>query len=129
MTRYVWDLSGLDEQCESYGPGHQVHWVQFNQSMRHPAQVIPVTARVDGDGLVHIDAHSESLVRWNHRPELVRVALERFGGCAEWKPRWRLLVVPMESIVGGPHSVLSMATTDQQKACDARQPEVTGQTV
>jgi hypothetical protein len=30
MTGYVWDLSGTDEQCASYGPGHQIHWIHFN---------------------------------------------------------------------------------------------------
>jgi hypothetical protein len=31
---YVWDLSGTDRQCDSYAPGHQIHWIHFNHSMR-----------------------------------------------------------------------------------------------
>ena len=58
MSGYVWDLSGTDKQCDSYAPGHQIHWIQFNHSMREPSPVIPVTAVVDDDGLVHIEGHS-----------------------------------------------------------------------
>ena len=47
---YVWDLSGTDKQCELYGPGHQIHWIHFNHSMREPSVVIPVTAVVDDYG-------------------------------------------------------------------------------
>ena len=32
MAGYVWDLSDT-EQCASYGPGHQIHWIHFNHSM------------------------------------------------------------------------------------------------
>ena len=68
MSGYIWDLSGTDKQCASYGPGHQIHWIHFNHSMREPSVVIPVTASVDDDGLVHIEGDDLSLVRWNHRP-------------------------------------------------------------
>jgi len=54
MSGYVWDLSGTDRQCASYRPGHLIHWIHFNHSMREPSVVIPVTAVVDDDGLVHI---------------------------------------------------------------------------
>jgi hypothetical protein len=94
MTGYIWDLSGTDRQCASYAPGHLIHWIHFKLSMREPSVVIPVTASVDDDGLVHIEGDGLSLVRWNHRPALVRAALERFGGRADWKPRWYLLAVP-----------------------------------
>ena len=90
MSGYVWDLSGTDEQCDSYGPGHQIHWIQFNHSMREPSAVIPVAAVVDDEGLVHIEGDDLSLVRWNHRPALVRAALERSRGFARWKPRWHI---------------------------------------
>jgi Helix-turn-helix domain of resolvase len=54
MSGYVWDLSGTDRQCASYGPGHQIHWIHFNHSMREPSVVIPVAAVVDDDGVVHV---------------------------------------------------------------------------
>ena len=47
MSGYVWDLSGTDRQCDLYRPGHQIHWIHFNHSMREPSVVIPVTAVVD----------------------------------------------------------------------------------
>lgn len=85
MTGYVWNLSGTDRRCDSYGRGHRIHWIHFNHSMREPSVVIPVTAVLDDDGLVNIGGDDLSLVRWNHRPTLVRDALQRFGGMAEWR--------------------------------------------
>jgi hypothetical protein len=95
MSGYVWDLSGTDntdKQCASYAPGHQISWIHFNHSMREPSAVIPITAVIDDDGLVHIEGDDLSLVRWNHRPALLRAALHRFGGMAVWSPAgtcWR----------------------------------------
>jgi hypothetical protein len=79
--------------------------------------VIPVTASVDDDGLVQIEGDDLSLVRWNHRPALVRAALERFGGRADWKPRWYLLAVPTEAFVGSARSVFSLAALDKRRDC------------
>ena len=84
MSGYVWDLSGTDNRCHSYGPGHLIHWIHSKHSMREPSAVIPVTAEVDEDGLVHIEGDDVSLVRWNHRPALLRDALHRFSGMAVW---------------------------------------------
>ena len=84
--------------------------------------VIPVTAVVDDDGLVHIEGGDISLVRWNHRPALLRVALQRFGGMADWKPRWHILAVPTEAFVGGVRSVFNLATLDERRECRVYQP-------
>ena len=128
MAGYVWDLSGT-EQCASYGPGHQIHWIHFNHSMCsmwEPSVVIPVTAVVDDDGLVHIEGDGLSLVRWNHRPALVRAALQRFGGMADWKPRWRFLAVPTEAFMGGARSVFHFAAPGERTAAIASaQPTLT----
>ena len=116
VSGYVWDLSGTDRQCDSYAPGHQIHWIHFNHSMREPSVVVPVTASVDDDGQVHIEGDL-SLVRWNHRPDLVRAAVERFGGRADWKPRWYLLAVPTESFMASARSVFSLAALDERRDC------------
>jgi hypothetical protein len=68
--------------------------IHFNHSMRGPAVVIPVTAVVGDDGLVPIEGDDLFLVRWNHRPTLLRAALQRLGARADWKPRWYRLAVP-----------------------------------
>jgi hypothetical protein len=117
MSAYAWDLSGTDTQCASYKPGHLIHWIHFNHSMRESGPVIPVTAAVHDDGLVHIEGEDLSLVRWNHRPALLRDALHRFGGMAVWKPRWHSLAVPTESFFGGARTVFSVATLDERRAC------------
>jgi hypothetical protein len=49
------------------------------------------------------------LVSWNHRPALVRAALERSRGFARWKPRWHVLVAPTGDAVGGASNVFSLA--------------------
>ncbi len=117
MSGYVWDLSGTDKQCASYGPGHQIHWIHFNHSMREPSVVIPVTAVVDDDGLVRIEGDDLSLVRWNHRPALLHAALQRFGGMADWKPRWHILAVPTEAFMGGAGSVFNLAALGERSEC------------
>ncbi|MGE5697672.1 MAG: hypothetical protein ACM4D3_21280 [Candidatus Sericytochromatia bacterium] len=117
MSGYAWDLSGTDKHCSSYGPGHQIHWIHFNHSMREPSTVIPVTAVVTDDGFVYIQGDGLSEVRWNHRPALVRAALERFGGMAEWKPRWRILAVPAESFFGSAQTVFNLAAPDDRREC------------
>ena len=115
------DMSGTFraqiQQCASYRPGHLIHWIHFNHSMREPSVVIPVTAAVDDDGLVHIEGDDLSLVRWNHRPALIRDALQRFGGMAVWKPRWYILAVPTEAFIGGARSVFSLAALDERREC------------
>jgi hypothetical protein len=116
MSAYAWDLSGIDVQCASYKPGHLIHWIHFNHSMREPGPVIPVTAAVN-DGLVHIEGEDLSLVRWNHRPAVLGEALHRFGGMAAWKPRWYLLAVPTEAVIGGARTVFNVATLDQRCEC------------
>lgn len=85
--------------------------------MREPSAVIPVTASVADNGLVHIEGDDLSLVRWNHRPALVRAALQRFGGRADWKPRWYLLAVPTEAFMGSARSVFSLAALDERRDC------------
>jgi hypothetical protein len=119
MSGYVWDLSGTDGQCDLYAPGHQIHWIHFNHSMREPSVVIPVTAVVDDEDLVHIEGDDLSLVRWNHRPTLLRAALQRFGGRAHWKPRWYILAVPTDAFMGSASSVFSMAAADERRQCHA----------
>ena len=117
MSGYVWDLSGTDNRCSSYGPSHQIHWIHFNHSMREPSVVIPVTAVVDDDGLVHIEGGDISPVRWNHRPALLRAALHRFGGMAVWKPRWHILAVPAEAFMGSARSVFNLAAPGERREC------------
>jgi hypothetical protein len=85
--------------------------------MREPSVVIPVTASVDDNGLVHIEGDDLSLVRWNHRPALLRAALQRFGGRADCKPRWYLLAVPTESFMGSARSAFSLAAPDERREC------------
>jgi hypothetical protein len=119
MSGYVWDLSGTDNRCQSYGPGHLIHWIHFNHSVQEPSAVIAVTAEVEEDGRVHIEGDDVSLVRWNHRPALLRAALERFGGRADWKPRWYILAVPTAAFMGSARSVFNLAAPDERRECRA----------
>lgn len=122
MSGTIWDLSGNGGRCDSYQPGHQVFYVHFNVAMRMPDPVIPVTAVVDDDGLVRLTGADLSLVRWNHRPDLLRAALQRFDGMADWKPRWGLLAVPTAAIMGSAQSVFYLASQQQRSACTVTRP-------
>ena len=117
MSEIWWNLSGTDKQCDSHGPGHWVHWIQHKLSVREPGQVIQVTASVDGSGVVLLEGDDLSLVSWNHRPVLVRAALQRSGGFAQWKPRWHLLVVPTGDLVDGASNVFSLVAADERREC------------
>ena len=57
------------------------------------------------------------LVCWNHRPELVRAALQRSGGFAQWKPRWHMLVVLTGDLVDGARNVFDLTTPDKRREC------------
>jgi hypothetical protein len=85
--------------------------------MQEPSLLIPVTAVVDDDGLVYIEGDDLSLVRWNHRPALLRAALQRFGGMANWKPRWHILAVPTEAFMGSARTVFSLAAPGERSEC------------
>lgn len=114
----VWDLSGAPLGCDLYRLGHQVHWIQHSKSVREPGEAIAVIARVDQDGLVHLDEGDDRcLTLWNHRPGILQLALERFGGMAVWQPRWRLLAIPTDAFMGSACSAFSMAEADQQSRC------------
>jgi hypothetical protein len=40
MSEIWWNLSGADKQCDLYGGGHQVHFIQYKLSVWEPAAVI-----------------------------------------------------------------------------------------
>ncbi len=117
MPEIWWNLSGTDKRCDSYGGGHWVHWIQHKLSVREPGSVIPVTASVVDDGLVVLETYDLLLQRWNHRPGLVRTALQRSGGTAQWKPRWNLLVVPTGDLVDGAGNTFSLTASDKRREC------------
>jgi len=43
--------------------------------------------------------------------------MQRFGGMADWKPRWHILAVPTESFMGSARSVFSLAAPDERREC------------
>jgi hypothetical protein len=102
-------FSGTDDRCDLYGPDHLIHWIHFNHSMGEPSEVIPVAAAVDDDGLVHIEGDDVSLLRWNHRPALLRDAPHGFGGVTVSNPRGHISAVPTESSFAGARTPLRIA--------------------
>jgi hypothetical protein len=117
MSGVAWNLSRIDDQCSSFRRGHLIAWHTFRGSMAGRAAAIPVTATVDDDGVVTIEGDDLSVVGWNHRPAVLRDALDKFAGMAVWKPSFQLLTVPTESRVGGPRTVFSIALGDQRREC------------
>lgn len=75
--------------CGSYGPGHCVHWVQAKKSHEPGQPVIKVkVVAAHDDGRVDIEGDDLARTLWHHDVDDLRAAL-RFGGCTEWKPRFR----------------------------------------
>ena len=115
MSLKVFDLAGSQRECVSYHPGHAVHWIQYFKSVDAPL-VIPVAAAIDDDGFLRLQWDDSSLEHWNHDPVALGSALRRAGGCAVWKPRWHVLVVPTGQVPGA-GNVFNLAAPDQQTAC------------
>jgi hypothetical protein len=117
MSEIRWDLSGTDKRCEKYGPGHWVHWIHHRKSLEEPSIGIPVQVIADDGGLFTLQGPDLLLERWNHRPALVRNALQRSRGSAIWIPRWRLLVVGAGDRVNGASNVFHLGPLEAVTAC------------
>lgn len=117
MSEIRWDLSGTDKRCEKYGPGHWVHWIHHRKSAEEPGIGIPVQVIADHSGLFTLQGHDLQLQCWNHRPALVRNALQRSRGSAVWTPRWRLLVVGTGDRINGASNVFHLGPLEAITAC------------
>lgn len=117
MSAIWWNLSGTDNRCHTYGAGHWVHWIQYKLSVRRPGPIIPVIASVADDGALLLQGDGLLLQCWNHRPELVRAALLRCVGIAQWKPDFHLLVVPTGDLVDGASNVFSLGGIKEKRKC------------
>jgi hypothetical protein len=110
-----------DRICGFYRPGHQLHWIQGKKSHEDGQPVIRVkVVAVHDDRHVDIEGNDFELRLWYHDPEHLRSAL-RFGGYAEWKPKYHVLYV----ISSGS---FNLATLDQVEPCKPpiqRRPEET----
>jgi hypothetical protein len=100
----------INRSCGSYGPGHQVHWIQAKKSADE-GPVIHVSVVVHDDGRVGVEGHELKLTMWNHDPDRLRDAVD-YGGRAVWKPRFHVLAVP------GPSGYLfNLAALHQRTPC------------
>ena len=103
-------MSVAHSSCGSYGPGHQMHWIQAKKSHEDDQPVVKVTVvGVHDDGRVEIEGVDLKLTLWYHDLGHLRSALG-FGGRAEWKPRYHVLNV----ISSGS---FNLATLDKQEPC------------
>jgi hypothetical protein len=91
MSHY--GIRPVDRSCGSYGPGHQVHWIQAKKSAEDEQPVIEVSIVVHHDGRVEIEGDELKLTMWNHEPDRLRDAVD-YCRRAVWKPRFHVLAVP-----------------------------------
>ena len=98
MRKHYFRPSFGDSQCGSFRLGHHVDAGQYFMSVTQSSLVIPVIAVVQGDGVVRLDWDGSSSQHWNHRPEIVEVALRRSSGVAEWRPERHVLIVPPQCL-------------------------------
>ena len=117
MSEIRWDLSGTDKRCEKYAPGHWVHWIHHKKSILEPQIGLPVQVVADDGGMLTLQGSDLLLQRWNHRPALVRAALQRSKGSAVWIPDWRLLVVSTGDRINGASNVFHLGPLDAVTAC------------
>ena len=110
----------VDGSCGSYGPGHQVHWIQAKKSAgEHP--VIGVSIVVHRDGRIDLEGPRLKVTLWNHDPDRLRDAVGRRGR-AVWKPRLNLLAVPGHSCF-----MFNLAAVDQRTPCHPGARQVSGE--
>jgi hypothetical protein len=92
------EIRAIDRSCGSYGPGHQMHWIQAKKSWEDEQPVIGVSILVHHDGRVDLAGDDLKLTMWNHDPDRLRDAVAYAGrGRAVWKPRFHVLAVPGRS--------------------------------
>jgi hypothetical protein len=99
-----------NRSCGSYGPGHLMHWIQWKKSHEEGQPIIKVKiVAVHDDGRVEIEGGDLKATLWNHDPGQLRSAL-RYGGRAEWKPKYHVLNVISSSS-------FNLATLDKVEPC------------
>jgi hypothetical protein len=100
--------------CGSYGPGHQVHWIQAKRGWEQQP-VFHVAVKIHSDGHVELKGDGLKLEMWNHDPSGLRDAMDYRGrGWPRERAIWRPQVHLLKSPGGG---LFNLATWDQQKPC------------
>jgi hypothetical protein len=89
------DIPPVDHSCQSYGPGHQPHFIQCRKSLEDGQPLIDVTVVVHDDGRVDLRGEHLDVAMWNHDPARLQSAVDSWG-LAVWKPRFHVLTVPGE---------------------------------
>jgi hypothetical protein len=90
-----YEIRPINRSCGSYGPGHQMHWIQAKKSWEDEQPVIEVSIVVHLDGCVDLEGYDLKVAMWNHHPERLRDAVDYRGrGRGVWKPRFHVLAVP-----------------------------------
>ena len=66
MSHY-W-IRPVNRSCGSYGPGHQMHWIQAKKSWEDEQPMIDVSIVVHHDGHIDLEGDELKLAMWNHDP-------------------------------------------------------------
>lgn len=100
------------QSCGSYGPGHLMHWIQAKKSHEPDQPIIAVkVVAVHDDGRLDIEGDDLARTLWHHDMHHLRAAM-RYGGRAEWKPKFQVLdVVSVGSF--------NLTTLDRAQPCAA----------
>lgn len=78
--------------CDSYGPGHQLHWTLWKAAANAPC--LPVTRIREHGGGVELEVPGHPPLQWcHHDPIRLRTALEHAQGPIVACPRYRVLRV------------------------------------
>jgi hypothetical protein len=85
-----YEIRPINRSCGSYGPGHQMHWIQAKKSWEDEQPMIDVSILVHHDGRVDIEGDELKLTMGNHDPERLRDAVD---SCGPW-PRGMEAAIP-----------------------------------
>ncbi|MEV5976408.1 hypothetical protein [Streptomyces sp. NPDC052114] len=91
-------MTHAHDTCDTYEPGHRVHWIQARKSAADPGTVTDVLLSShdvadDGRITLHVLGPTRGVpaALWTHDPERLRRLLREHRGLAQWQPRWNLL--------------------------------------
>ncbi|WP_069886148.1 hypothetical protein [Streptomyces luteocolor] len=99
-------MTHAHDTCDTFEPGHQVHWIQARNSAADPGTVTDVLLSshdVGDDGRItlHVLGPTRGVpaALWTHDPLRLRRLLRDHRGPVQWQPRWNLLRLRRDAAV------------------------------
>lgn len=81
-------------RCGSYGPGHEVHWIQAKKVANEPGDIQPASVVWSHGDTVVIEVGGGLRRFHNHEAGRIDQIAQRYERRATFVPRWSVLCIP-----------------------------------